>query len=283
MLNICFGPNDNWVGDITKAIDHASFGFQFCDLHLVNFTDFDCIVPLSVFDYDALQKNSVFNGKKFWCTAPNVVDICSDKLLLNRWLLGREFAELVPPLRQSTGGEFPYIVKKRRDVWGQNSFIVRNSEDERAMAATILSPEYFCQKYISGSEEFALHILMVNGEVAYARTVKHKIGRNYYVFGQNVRAKRSILVHENEHIVVFLRMLANLDYTGTCCIDYKIDNGLPMLLEVNPRFGASLTLDINNYLEAYLRTLGIVDRNAFRNRNISHTGYIERFLQSFDR
>ena len=82
---------------------------------------------------------------------------------------------------------------------------------------------------------------MVKGEVAYAQTVKHKIGRDFYVFGKNVRAKGSTCLPDNKHISVFSRVLAALDFTGTCCIDYKIENELPKLLEINPRYGASLT------------------------------------------
>ncbi len=279
MLNICFGYHGDWVRNITNVIDRAIFKFQFSDLHLVDFSDFDCVVPLLESDYDALRNNRVFFGTKFWVAPPNVVDICNDKLAFNRWLLGSEFAELVPPLRKKSGGQFPYVIKKRRDLWGQNSFIVRNSEDERAMAAMLLSPEYFCQNYISGPAEFALHILMVNGEVVYDQTVKHNMGRDFYILGKDGKAERSIYLPKSEHIAIFSRLLATLDYTGTCCIDYKIENGLPKLMEINPRYGGSLTGDINRYLEAYLSSLGVIDKKVFRRGGILNIVRIQRFLQ----
>jgi hypothetical protein len=36
----------------------------------------------------------------------------------------------------------------------------------------------------------------------------------------------------------------------------------PMLLEINPRIGASLMPDINRYLMAYLRSLGLSRRRV---------------------
>jgi hypothetical protein len=47
----------------------------------------------------------------------------------------------------------------------------------------------------------------------------------------------------------------------TCWIDYKMDSGMPKLLEINPRFGATLTRDINRYLEAYLSSLGMMTKS----------------------
>ena len=49
--------------------------------------------------------------------------------------------------------------------------------------------------------------------------------------------------------------MRDLDYTGTCCINYKLADGVPMLFEINPRFGATLCADINPYLDAYLASL----------------------------
>jgi hypothetical protein len=70
--------------------------------------------------------------------------------------------------------------------------------------------------------------------------------------------------------------------TGTCCIDYKIDNGLPKLFEINPRYGASLTGDINRYLKAYLRSLGVREMMAWKTPR-PRIAYIHNFLQSLDR
>jgi carbamoylphosphate synthase large subunit len=257
--NIRFGHKEDWRGWIEMTINRSRFRSQFGNLDLEDFTNFDCVVPLQLADYAALQNknNEGFLGQKFWSPNPNVVDLCDDKLVLNRFLLGGEFAQLVPPLRESNNSHFPYIVKKRRDTWGQNSFIVRNAEDERALATTLQSPEYFCQTYISGAEEFALHMLLINNEVVYAKTIKHEMQNDYCVMGARNKSRMTYL-EKSEHLAIFSRILAGLGFTGTCCINYKMHNGLPMLFEINPRFGASLSGDINRYLEAYLISLGIV-------------------------
>ena len=123
---------DAWSNDILQTVDPAYFNCQFGDLNSVNFNDFDCIVPLALRDYDALDNNQILSGKRFWAPKSQIVNICDDKLVLNRLLLGGDYAELVPSLREKNSGQFPYIAKRRQDQWGVNSFIIRNSDDERA-------------------------------------------------------------------------------------------------------------------------------------------------------
>jgi hypothetical protein len=252
---IYFGHQKDREREITSMINHKRFICQFGELHTAHFANVDCIVPLDLPDYTALQNNINSPGTRFLSPRLDIANICDDKLLLNYLLLGGRFAELVPPLWKSNSGHFPYIVKKRRDQWGVNSFVIRNVEDELAMAPILQSPEYFCQTYISGTDEFALHVLMANGEVTYAQTVKYEMGQNVYVKGKNFSEKRRIYLPENEQMATFLPLLDALEYNGTCCINYKTDKGLPMLLEINPRVGQSLTSDINRYLEAYVSSL----------------------------
>src|SRR5262245_22208995 len=129
MWNVRLG--DTWANNISRTVDRTHFNCQFGDLDSVNPDDFDCIVPLALRDYETLEKNQVFAGTKFWFPKSEIVNICDDKLVLNHLLLGGEYAELIPPLREKNSTQFPYILKKRRDEWGMNTFIIRDTEDER--------------------------------------------------------------------------------------------------------------------------------------------------------
>jgi hypothetical protein len=95
---------------------------QFEDLHTVDFADFGCVVPVLIRDDEAIQSNASSSVGNFFSLDPDVIDICDDKLALNRLLLGGEFASLIPPLQEGSGGPYPYIVKKRRDHLGNEFF-----------------------------------------------------------------------------------------------------------------------------------------------------------------
>src|SRR5262249_16211336 len=135
MWRIRLGDQESRAGEIAERVDRARFHCEYGDLRQADFSKFDFVVLLVFSHYQALERNKELWGTKFWSPSPEIVDLCDDKLALNRSLLGGKFAELVPALCGRTGAgrcAFPYILKKCRDEYGENCFIVRNSDDERA-------------------------------------------------------------------------------------------------------------------------------------------------------
>lgn len=257
MWHVRFGKQDDRAREMPVHIDRSRFDYEFGELGAADMSRVDCIVPLDVPDYDEARWNAGYWGRKFWSPHPDHVALCGDKLLLNRFVLDSEFAALVPPLHDDATGQFPYALKKRRDAWGRNSFVIRTIEEERMAAELIASPDYFRQAYIAGREEYAVHFLMVDNKVAYAQTVRYEMEPGGDIKGERAVPVSIVYLPAGDHLAVFARLLTRIGYCGTCCIDYKMDNGRPMLLEINPRVGASLIPDINRYLEAYLRSLGL--------------------------
>jgi len=241
--------------EIRLLADAERYDCEFSELDGPDLNQFDCVIPFDFADYPPLRKHAHLWGRKFWLPDPKVVALCDDKLILNRLLLGGEFAEVVPRLYESGERQFPYIIKRRRDLWGLNSFVVRDQDDERSLAVLLQSPDYFRQAYIVGSQEFALHVLIAEGKIAYQSTVKYDMDSDIYVKGKRNPAKQAVLLPGKTDYPDLLGLIESLDYDGICCINYKIDNGRPKLLEINPRLGASVTADINRLLDAYLRSL----------------------------
>lgn len=264
MWHVLFGTEKYRAYDIVKTIDKRRYRCDFGDLEHADLGQFDCVVPQVFSDYDALKSKMDQRGIKFWCPKPETVDLCDDKLALNKFLLGGAFAELVPPLLEKEAGRYPYILKKRTDENGAHAFVIRTLDDERAFTNLLDSPEYFCQTYVPGREEFAVHILYVHDEIAYAQTVKYEFVEKVYAKGQHFCLKRRTYLSNNDHLDAFAKILRSVEYTGTCCIDYKMQDGQPQILEINPRGGSSLPRDINRYLEAYLASLGIMQPAQFK-------------------
>jgi len=262
MRRILLGSHKDLAREIANVADRAHFEFLQGALHSAAFADYDCVVPLVLSDYIALWNSREFFGRKFWAPDPRAVALCRDKLALSHFLLGGRFAGFVGGLRLGGGGPYPYILRKRRDGWGLNSFVIRNPGDEADLAERLHSPDYFCQDYTPGSDEFALHVLMVKSEAVYARTVRYEMGRELYVKGKDVTYMRRTFLPENGQLAEFLPLLREIGYAGTCCIDYKLENGAPKLFEINARFGGSLVGDIDRYLEAYLGSLGMASKPA---------------------
>lgn len=262
MWHVRFGNKDDRAREMAIHLDRARFDCEFGDLAGVDMSRFDCVVPLDLPDYETARWNEGHWGRKYWSPHPDHVRLCDDKLALNRFVLDGEFAALVPRLHDDGPARFPYALKKRRDEWGKNSFVIRTAEDERLLAEQIASPDYFRQAYISGHEEYALHVLMVDTKVEYAQTVRYEVEPADYILGERAAPKTIDYLPAGDHLAIFTRLLASVGYCGTCCIDYKMHEKQPMLLEINPRIGASLMPDINRYLMAYLRSLGLSRRRV---------------------
>jgi predicted ATP-grasp superfamily ATP-dependent carboligase len=75
------------------------------------------------------------------------------------------------------------------------------------------------------------------------------------VRGEFGRPVETWFARQSPYPDLFAQILTRLDYEGTACFNYKIANGQPMIFEINPRFGGSLTQDVTAYADAYIAAL----------------------------
>jgi hypothetical protein len=209
------------------------------------------VVPLRHLDYADLRAQQHWAGRKFLAPPERLVQLCHDKLALNRFLLDTRNTALVPRILEPGKTLYPCILKRREDFWGRNSHLIRGPEDARRLGPLLEDPAYFRQEYVPGAEERATHIRARVGAVLDRRTVIAEVAPGPYVLGRQAAPRDRRFTGDAALDAVF----ATLGCTGTCCIDYKIEDGEVRLFEINPRFGWSLQLDINAYLRAYLAAL----------------------------
>lgn len=255
MRHILFGPKQDWAADIAEHLDRDAFTCRFAGLGASGFAAFDAVVPLRHLDYADLRAQRHWAGRRFLAPPERLIRLCHDKLALNRFLLGTRHAPLVPRILGPDEMPYPCILKRREDFWGQNSHLIRGPEDARRLGTLLEDPAYFRQAYVPGAEERATHILARDGNVLFRRTVVAEVEPGPYVMGRQAPPRQRRFAEDAAGDAALDTLIATLGYTGTCCIDYKIEDGEVRLFEINPRFGWSLQLDINAYLRAYLAAL----------------------------
>jgi hypothetical protein len=256
MKRVAFGDFAPWAESIKLKLD-ARYEPSFVDFSQVRLADFDAVVPIQLVDYAPLFRHPKLRGVKFFHPSPEVVDLCDDKLELIRFLIARGFGSFVPPL-QSPGAPYPYVLKKRRSWWGRDCHIVSGPEDERRIDLSGLDRNddaWFAQAFVPGQFEFATHFLRVRGQIRYASTFAYAMAARAFVRGARDTPRHTYLIPGCAHLGVFSEILARLDYEGTACIDYKVVGRQPVLFEINPRFGGSLSADVTAYLDAYVGSL----------------------------
>ena len=253
MKRILFSQKEDWVGPVQERLDSARFSHAFQNLDEADLSAFDCIVPLYLRDYAPLRGKE--NLANFLIPSRMAVDITNDKLRFNTWLSSSGYGDHVPEFRDGDDA-YPFIYKKRHDRAGRNSYVIHSPEQRDAIEGAIEADEYFKQRYVFGQKEYTSHFLMADGKIVFDTTVEFAFGEEFFIRG--IREPRNTIRKViTPFMPLFGDILDALGYSGTCCFNYKIEAGKPLIFEINPRAGGSLRLDLNNYLDAHLKALAV--------------------------
>lgn len=217
------------------------------------------ILPVDYAEQLIVSKNKEWlaaHDLHFLISDPEIIELCHDKQKFTQFMSEAGFKHLIPAVFESV--KVPCIVKKREDDWGKNTFVVTSNAEALAIFEVYSPSEYLIQEFIPGKEEYASHILCNNGQILSLQTFKHEHEREFYV--QGIRDSPQWSGHVPTPLpipMLFEQILSALNYSGFCCIDYKIGaDNLPRIFEINPRLGASLGINqqlFDNVMKDYCR------------------------------
>lgn len=235
---ILFSGKPDWFDAIKTGFRHLPHQVESGSITEDSFRSYDIVVPLSLATLEDARHRSPLQKNALPLPSEESVRLCDDKYEFNQALVKVGFGRYIPKVAQGAGLATPYILKKRVGTWGKECYIIRNREDEVAHSDRITDPDYFCQELVPGSSEFATHILFIDGRIVKALNIKYQFAIDTPIKGQNVERLRAI--HRCPYLDLFARILQAIQFNGLCCVNYKVSDGQPFLLEINPRFGGSL-------------------------------------------
>jgi hypothetical protein len=133
---------------------------------------------------------------------------------------------------------------------------VRDAPVAEEIRLALEEHSHFIQDYLPGHLEYACHVLMHRGTVQLCQTIEYDMGAVPGVKGVGLRPRKFRWLTETPGQDALFAILKAIGLeTGTCCIDYRMVDGIPMLFEINPRVGGSLTWNVAPYLRRYLACL----------------------------
>jgi len=236
-MKILFSNKQEWKDFINKGFQFTPHVVTFGELSAENFTGYDLVMPLTIRDLKYL--NEVHNPA--WhnpvpIPSTKTIQLCDDKYLFNQCLIENGFGDFVPKM----GGTqtFPYILKKKIDEWGANTHIILNAQQEQKLSEFLSHPEYFTQELIAGPTEYATHVFFKDQNIVCAINIKYA-----FEIGTPIKGKdRAIYekICDCPHLDLFSSILNAIGFEGICCINYKVYDNRPFIIEINPRFGGSL-------------------------------------------
>lgn len=246
-LKIVFSNKPDWEHAITQGYKFTQHDVTFETLSPDKLTKSDLVIPLTIPDLKNLNASRDLT-KHNPIPIPSLESIllCDDKYLTNQFLIENGFEMFIPKMHKPA---YPYILKKRIDEWGENSHIVRNAQQEKLLASKICHPDYFCQELVTGTAEYATHIIIKNKRATCAINIKYVFEINTPIKGKDKPVYMRIC--RNPYIDIFESILNRIDFEGLCCVNYKVQDQQPKILEINPRFGGSL----GPYIFSFMRKI----------------------------
>ena len=234
-----------------------SRGFNFLK-HQVDFNAFtpenikknDLIVPLTIWDLRAMEEvRHLLVNNPIPIPSLEAINVCDDKFLFGKALCELGFGEVIPKIGH--GLKYPFILKKRIAFSGDNCYIISNPEQEKEHGDIIYDPDYFCQELVQGKNEYATHILFKDNKIVTSLNIEYVFSSDAFVKGKDKFI--CTRVTHTHHLELFSSILAAIGYEGVCCFNYKEIDGRPYILEINPRFGSSLS----SFFFSFIRRLDL--------------------------
>ena len=252
---ILFTRKDDWQRQIANAARH--FTPVFHDLHEVAVDEYPIIVPLTLHAQHKINSQMPhLLGRKTLSPSDQAIAICKDKRVFAEFMEHQGLGRHIP--RTGTG-TYPYVIKKRIGAWGIGARIITDAGMAADAGQMLGSSEYFAQRYVVGTDEYASHIIFHDNDIQFCATRKFTFDSPLFIKGRDAAPRRAETVDHSHLLPLFTRILRKIEYAGICCIDYALVGDELQIYEINPRYGASMTHFIN---EAMLIYTGILNSGS---------------------
>ncbi len=183
MKNIAFGRVGDWDELVGETIDAGIYKSTCVDFLDFNLDLVDYVVPLTLKDARDLRQRYGDRHPKYLLPSIKAIWQCDDKKIFYRTAMEHGFGRMIPPTYGETDRVFPYVLKKREAEAGTGVFMIDGPAEEARQAARLASDEYFCQAYVPGRVEYALHLLLAGGRVLYQSTNRYEMPGEFSVKG----------------------------------------------------------------------------------------------------
>jgi predicted ATP-grasp superfamily ATP-dependent carboligase len=234
--------------NLRKGLRFANIELDFNEFTDERICSNDFVIPLTIPDLKRLDEaRHLVKNNNIPIPTLESINICDDKYVFYETLIKKGFGDLLPKIESNL--PYTYILKKKITERGVDNYIISDAEAELKYQNFISSHDYFCQQMVLGNKEYATHILFRNKKIDASLNIEYIFSNDIPIKGQDIVMNRRIVASPFNQI--FSEILESIEFEGICCINYKEVDGKPLIIEINPRFGASLSL----YFISFLRKI----------------------------
>ncbi len=277
MYNILFGlpTNDDWIPCILSLNGHhmtVSF-HSMNNIHdlttVIRSRNIDVIIPTTLYQMffcsenwlhimGAFPSTITYKGPRIMCDKQFAhVHLFDNKRKFVQFMVDKGLSDNLPTvhyirksarsytldetaLTQKQCINYPCILKLDYSVAGSGVFICHDLHVLNHKEKLYRNRNIMVQRYVSGLIEYSGNMFVNNGVIKAAIYYKSKDTCKSPVYIRYGIMKEYEKVDDFQHGYVFDNMFAVIPYTGFVCVNFKIDNDIVKIFEVNPRFGGTL-------------------------------------------
>ena len=233
--------------NISKWRNGYSHSFNFYSINEISqIKPHENIAITSSNQFENLIKSDLLNAKQILIPKIDTYYLC-----LNKWDFLSFFKNtaLEKHFPKTENISFPIVVKKKLDEPNSNTYFVDNKAELEKYSDLLASEEYFSQEYIKGNKEYSFHSVMINGKIEAFHCMEFVFDTEFPInYKSNLLYKRKIDI-DKDKVILFEKILAQIDYSGISCLDFKIYQNQIYIFELNPRMGYNLQPYFQSFIE----------------------------------
>lgn len=195
------------------------------------------------------------------------VETFDDKARFVRFMLDQGLEDLIPEVYVVGGGaghgpgqsgieelaeiRYPCIAKPGVSFGGQGASVHLDARTPVNVARFKPGESFVVQRFVPGGTEYGGHFYIESGDIKRCVYYEGRRDPAQHIqrgrLGGNAYTKHTTIAEHD----AFADLFARLDYTGYACADFKVEDGVPKIFEINPRLGGTLVHDAED-LPAFL-------------------------------
>lgn len=262
LVTSCGGDIGQSIGKILKDLGHSAFGLdisqktpskfiydkfqiglrvtnknylQNIEETIIN-NDIHIIIPASeielLFFSNLAKKSTLIFGAKLLIPSPLTVEIGIDKKLTCDFLKQNNLPYPKIYDFKNTLIEYPSIAKTRKGSGGSNVFIIENEND--FLFYKKKHNNLIFQELLDGKEgEFTCCCFKGSNGLFRSIILKRELSNGGY-------SKYGEVIENNSISELLLKLSELLDFIGSINVQLRINNGVPTIFEINPRFSSTV-------------------------------------------
>jgi hypothetical protein len=241
---IIFG--DNWSKATSKCSFLKAHHLSFKDINsVIEYGDKNGIKTLFANNYKtqmAIVKNQELLDKwgfKYIVNSQKVLKRFVDKQLFYEIMKDNAYEDYVPKYYENIEEVvYPCIVKTKSGGAGRGIFLAYNKDDLKDLEENEIVSEY-----LSSNKEYATSIFMKDGKILKDITFCKTASKELYVLQHESKNSIETKYCETPFLELFEEILQKFvddDKYCQCSINFKIQDGIPKIFEINPRIGYTL-------------------------------------------